>query len=77
MRSELTNNRGTAAHVRHPGWLSVVSWDHLVKFVEQLAKDVTGDDRLAVRLWDTRLPGAEPAVPDYHVWMFFPELSEP
>jgi hypothetical protein len=40
--------RGTAAHAKHPAWLSVVSGDQLIKFVEQLAKDVTGDDGLAV-----------------------------
>src|SRR5262249_51470663 len=69
--------RDTATQVEHPAWLSVVSREQFIKLVEQLAEDVAGDHCLAVRLWDTRLPGADPAVADYHVWMLSAEPSEP
>jgi len=56
---------------RVPARQSVGSRDQLV---EQFAENVPGGDRFAVRLGDTGLPGAEPAIFDDHVRMLLAEL---
>src|SRR5579859_2390195 len=54
-----------------------MSCGQLAELVEQLVEGVPGDDRLAVWLGDTGLPGAEPAVPDDHIRMLLAEPTEP
>ena len=53
-----------------PARQSAGSCDQLI---EQFAEDVAGDNRFAVRLGDTGLPGAEPLSPgprpSYQLWI--------
>ena len=55
----------------------MVSSGEFAEPIEQLAQGVPGNDRLAVRLGDTGLPGAEPAVADDYVRMLLAEPTEP